>query len=123
MQSDCLAVSPNLICSYAWKVPAARPRLFSLAESEPAADERRDHGANAKLGHPSLSWKAYLALREFQHLASDLAEAFFHKTEPVPPAEASEPSVLMTGRPERSLSGGRGLLAPVLADRAEAIAA
>jgi hypothetical protein len=119
MQSDCLAISPNLICSYAWKAPDTPRELFIRAAASDE-DKKRD---TARTGHPSLPWKAYLALREFQHLASDLAEAFFARNEPALLGETSEPSVLTARSTEGSVPNGRGLLRPILCSQGEPLAA
>ncbi len=112
MQSECLAVSPNLIYSYAWKVPAARPVLVKPDGYErPRNDLPRPE-------HPSLPWKAYISLREFQNLAFDLAEAFFAQRPPSLQKAEAGPSVVEAGL-DSGKQGGRGLLEPVLASRPE----
>jgi hypothetical protein len=114
MQSECLAVSPDLICSYAWKVPAERPAIFDRAQR---LMEKSSRGA-AKPEHPSVPWKAYLASREFQHLSSDLAEAFFSELPPAIHGDALHPGglTLEACAPGAAASKpAQGLLAPVLA--------
>jgi hypothetical protein len=108
MQSECLAISPNLICSYAWKVPEGRPAIFERAQTALARS-----GEKAARENPSIPWKAYLASREFQHLASDLAEAFFAESPSVRNEDDRRPGVLSNAA-HAAAGPRRGLLAPVL---------
>jgi hypothetical protein len=83
MHSDSLASWPYSIDSYAWKSPAAaaadtRPPLFKVAQRLLAA---RDVAAQP--GNPvTVSWKAYLASRHLQMLASELGDALFSRQRP-----------------------------------------
>jgi hypothetical protein len=112
MQSEYLAISPNLICSYAWKVPAGRPAIFERAQTEPARSDEK-----AARDHPSIPWKSYLASREFQHLASDLAEAFFAERPSVRNESDGRPAILSKAA-HAAAGSARGLFAPVLAGNA-----
>ena len=120
MRSDCMAAEPRFLCSYAWKVPPVRPAIFERAGKLESRGRQADESGAPATGHLSIPWKAYLASREFQHLASDLAEAFF--------SEEPARTVPATGRPAGLKAyplpaGGAGplqrLLAPVLADSAD----
>jgi hypothetical protein len=116
MQSECLAVSPNLICSYVWKVPAARPATFDRNKTLTSSAGEKAGKEALRADHSSIPWKAYLASREFQYLASDVAEAFFAKLAPAGELEAP-PSSLKSDKAALSAGGfHRGLLAPVLPD-------
>ncbi|MGB8734507.1 MAG: hypothetical protein WCD20_00080 [Rhodomicrobium sp.] len=120
MQSECTATAPQFISSYAWKLPPARPAIFERASKLIRTGEKTKSDAS-EAEHPSIPWKAYLASREFQHLASDLAEALFTAA-PRPGIEgASRPACLMPNA--RVLPGNegeppRGLLAPALPEGA-----
>jgi hypothetical protein len=109
MQSECLAISPNLICSYAWKVPERRPAIFERAQTALARS-----GEKAARDNPSIPWKAYLASREFQHLASDLAEAFFAESPSVWNENDGRPAILSNAAHAVAGPPG-GLLEPILA--------
>ena len=53
-------------------------------------------GTDAETEHQSVSWKAYLAARERQHLASDIVEGFFNAPEgggPLQRRQARDPVV------------------------------
>jgi hypothetical protein len=117
VQSECLAVTPRSISSYAWKVPSARPALFDRGPQLPIASAgQRAHEATQG-NHPSIPWKAYLASREFQHVSSDLAEALFTVPCPGPVPSAIRPaSFTLSGAALAAKDGKalRGLLAPVL---------
>lgn len=122
MQSECTAISPQFICSYAWKKPARRPALLERAH-KPSARSGESYSTEAE--HPSIPWKAYLTSREFQHMASDLAEAIF--TAPLTPKfeSADRPAALMLDAqalPGAASGPRRGLLAPVLPREAAAAA-
>ncbi len=121
MQSECTAVTPQFICSYAWKQPPERPAIFQRAQK---LLSRASEGADASGAvHPSIPWKAYLALRELQHLASDIVEGFFSAPRGIRPYNAVRPAILMSEAP--ALPDGadkprRGLLAPILPQQAAA---
>jgi len=80
MRSECIAAWPKSTCSYAWKLPVTpymRSVLFEQAHDELSRMGSKPRRETFKAEHPSIPWKAYLASREFQNLASDLAEAVF----------------------------------------------
>jgi hypothetical protein len=123
MRSECMAALPQSACCYTWKLPATphmRPVLLDQSHdafSRAGAKLRRE---TCRAEHPSIPWKAYLASREFQNLASDLAEAVFAPAVGRLPAQDKE-------RPVNSIAASRvfnngagdpssGALAPVLAD-------
>jgi hypothetical protein len=110
MQKECTANSPQYICSYAWKQPHLRRALFQRAQKFLT---REDLEANTSQGGP---WKAYLAARERQHLASDIVEGFFSGPREVKPSSLVRPSILMSKLAQDRPS--RGLLAPVLPQEA-----
>jgi hypothetical protein len=118
MRSQCTAASPQFISSYAWKEPLQRPELFERAERLIA--RAREHGREAsKAEHPSIPWKAYLASREFQNLASDLAEALFSPPPSAVPQATSRPLSLRLDAgtfPWLGVKPLSGLLAPALPD-------
>ncbi|MGO9545435.1 MAG: hypothetical protein ACLPPF_11655 [Rhodomicrobium sp.] len=121
MQSECMAAAPQFVCSYAWKVPPARPAIFERAQKLIHSNEKCERDA-APAEHPSIPWKAYLASREFQHLASDLAEAFFKAHPAAGGQDAVRPASLKMNA--RALPGAdgetlQGLLAPALPDGAD----
>jgi hypothetical protein len=121
VQSECLAVSPRSISSYAWKVPPMRPALFDQGQAVPAASGGQPAREAVQPNHPSIPWKAYLASREFQHVSSDLAEALFTVPCPDPVPGAIRPaSFTLSGAALAAKDGKalRGLLAPVLPGRA-----
>lgn len=119
MRSECTA--PQFISSYAWKLPPARPAIFERASKLIACTGQKP-GSEAE--HPSIPWKAYLATREFQHLASDVAEAIFNAPPRRPGLESvSRPaSLILDARvlPENEGEPRRGLLAPALPQGAAA---
>ena len=80
MQSECTAITPQFICSYAWKQPPVRPAIFQRAQKL-LSRASESAGTDAETEHQSVSWKAYLAARERQHLASDIVEGFFNASE------------------------------------------
>ncbi len=118
MRSECMAASPQTVCSYTWKVPPARPALFKRAQSIIARSEENSGRAAARAGHPSITWKAYLATREFQNLASDLADAFFAGASGADPGGAAvrPASFLLEGRATRRAAEkpASGMLVPAL---------
>lgn len=120
MQSESTSVIPPSLCAYAWKGATTSFGRPVLARNE-------DHGDSDRAGvrlqpvkvDASVSWKAYLACRDFQNLASDLAEAFFSPASKptTPDVERSQTLVFGTSSPQ--ISGIRplaGLLSPVLQD-------
>ena len=112
MQSECKAITPQFICSYAWKQPPARPAIFQRAQKlHSRASEISSTGA-AELERHSVSWKAYLEARERQQLASDIVEGFFNAPRGVKPYSPVRPEILT------SKATGRGLLAPILPQEA-----
>jgi hypothetical protein len=121
MQSEYTAITPQFICSYAWKQPPERPSIFQRAQKLLSrASENADASGTV---HPSIPWKAYLALRELQHLASDIVEGFFSAPRGIMPHNAIRPAILMSKAP--ALPDGadkplRGLLAPILPQEAAA---
>jgi hypothetical protein len=119
MRSECMAAMPQFLCSYAWKVPPARPALFERAQALLSGGEEKA-GHDAHQGeHASIPWKAYLASREFQHLASNLAEAFFAEPSSAGSTNAARPACLTSSAaalPEAGAEPPRGLLKPVLAE-------
>ena len=115
MQTECMAAWPQFVCSYAWKLPPARPILFERAQRLTSNVGTSATGASPA-GHPSVPWKAYLASREFEHLASDLAEAFFRASPPGTVTNGPRPATVLDG-PVPAHAGGeppRGLLAPAV---------
>ncbi len=122
MQSECMAAAPQFVGSYAWKVPPARPAIFDRAQKLIHGNEKCERDA-APAEHPSIPWKAYLASREFQHLASDLAEAFFKAHPAAGLQSAVRPASLKMNRQALRGADGeplQGLLAPALPDSAAA---
>jgi hypothetical protein len=112
MQSECKAITPQFICSYAWKQPPARPAIFQRAQKLLSrASENSSTGA-AEVERHSVSWKAYLEARERQHLASDIVEGFFNAPRGVKPYSPVRPEILT------SKVTGKGLLAPILPQEA-----
>jgi len=96
MRSNCIAALPQSVCYYTWKLPAALQRPPVLVD--------QSHNINSRAGvrlrrespggeHSSIPWKAYLALREFKNLASDLADAVFS------PSSSTSLSFVETERP------------------------
>lgn len=73
MRSERSAQVPQSLCSYTWKASASphlRPALPENLRDVPYPAIERGEPA-------SIPWKAYLAAREFQSLASDLADGVF----------------------------------------------
>jgi hypothetical protein len=106
MQKECTAISPQFICSYAWKQPPVRPALFQRAQK---LLSRSNLDADHSQAGP---WKAYLAARERQHLASDIVEGFFSAQRELKPLSLVKPSILLSNPPADRPA--RGLLASVL---------
>ncbi len=113
MQSECKAITPQFICSYAWKQPPVRPAIFQRAQRL-LSRASENSGVDAETEHQSISWKASLAARERQHLASDVVEGFFSAPKGLTPQSAARPAILA------SKASGRGLLAPILPQEATA---
>ncbi len=115
MQSECTATSPQFISSYAWKLPPARQAIFERASKLILGAGENSDASEAE--HPSIPWKAYLASREFQHLASDLAEAIFSTPPRLGLESATRPACLRLDAralPENEGEPRRGLLAAAL---------
>ncbi len=96
MRSECIAAMPQSLCAYAWKEEALASSNKS-AGRHPESSEKRTRaidGEPLESGHSPVSWKAHLALRDFQNLASDLAEAFFSASRVEPLGEAARPAIL-----------------------------
>jgi hypothetical protein len=119
MRSECMAAVPQWACCYTWKLPATphmRPVLFDRADAS-FARGRRLRREVCRAEHPSIPWKAYLASREFQNLASDLADGIFA---PAPCRQACQDAARPTslaeggGRGEAANDAPGGLLASVL---------
>jgi hypothetical protein len=85
MRSESIAAAPHSAYSYTWKVavPSLRPAL--LNQCSPEAD---------KVEHTYVSWKTYLAAREFQSLAADLADGFFSQKADAALSPMDRPSIL-----------------------------
>ncbi len=108
MQNGCMALAPQSLVTFTWKEPPAKPSILQRAEDlqQGSVDQ------NGKPDQPYLPWKAYLATRDFQNLASDITNAFFAKAyEAAVPAQ--RPQVLMATAPAAS-SPVSSLLAPIL---------
>jgi hypothetical protein len=112
MHSDCMATWPYSINSYTWKNAAAMERrtvpfptaelhLASRAIHKPATEE-----------NVSVSWKAYLASRQLQNMASDLADAIFSGAGTFECDEASYPESLLS--PDSAVKPGAGGQRPCL---------
>jgi hypothetical protein len=107
MQSECLAVMPQFLNSYAWKVPPLdsaphRGRALQAASEKISLE-----------GEPRTSgWKAYLTSREFQHLASDLTEAIFVDRVPEPAGAILRPACFKD--PQASADSKHSILAAIL---------
>ncbi len=124
MRSECMAAAPQLACCYTWKLPVTphlRPVLFDQAHEGRSRASARLRKGNCRAEHPSMSWKAYLASREFQNLASDLADAVFapdFASQPSP--DAARPASLTFGSRGENGYASAGLMAPVLRSAAGA---
>ncbi len=80
MRSNCIAALPHSTCSYRWKLPVT-PQMRAAPIDQAHYSSTRA-GAwlvreSPKAEHSSIPWKAYLASREFNNLASDIADAVF----------------------------------------------
>ncbi len=122
MRSECIAAAPQLACCYTWKLPATphmRPVLLDQAHSPYSRAEAKPRRGFCRAEHPSIPWKAYLASREFQNLASDIADAVFAAPSSFrqSPADTERPLSLISGSRAFSGASGKssgGLLVPVL---------
>jgi hypothetical protein len=66
--------------------------------------------------HVSVPWKAYLAAREFQNLASDLADGLFSGRECTTPPDLSVPAILRSDVPTKAEAASKPsslLLTPI----------
>jgi hypothetical protein len=104
MRSEAVVAIPQSVYAYAWKRP--------VADDVPQPRGNSERGSNQPRGHQAASWKAYLVSRDFQNLASDLAEAIF-STPSGPLPDAERPSCLI-GRGCLPETSGAKLLEPVL---------
>lgn len=80
MRSNCIAALPHSTCSYTWKLPVTlqmRPILVDQARHATYRAGSRARREAPRSDHSSIPWKTYLASREFNNLASDLADAVF----------------------------------------------
>jgi hypothetical protein len=105
MRSECMAAPPQFACCYTWKLPATRhmrPVLLDHNHGPFSRTDSRPRRKACRAEHPSIPWKAYLASREFQNLASDIADAVF----------APSSSRQISPDAERPLSLGAGSHAP-----------
>ncbi len=114
MQSECKAITPQFICSYAWKQPPVRPAIFQRAQKLLSRASEISSTDAAEVERHSVSWKAYLEARSRQHLASDIVEGFFNAPRGVKPYSPVRPDILT------SKVTGKGLLAPILPQEAGA---
>ena len=129
MRSECIAAVPPSVSSYTWKaVSSSRTRPYSLDPAKDRVSRRERHFQRSapKAEHPSLPWKAYLASRELQNLASDLTYAVFgpSMSEKVP--DLSRPAILMLdakGSPDAPREASNGLRAPIMPQVERSIAA
>lgn len=117
MRIECTAISPQYICSFAWKQPPARPAIFQRAQKLLNRSGEGNGSGDTDVAHTAISWKAYLAAREVQHLASDMVEGFFSALRGPKPVTPVRPAILKTS--PCAVPGGpeprrRSLLAPVL---------
>jgi hypothetical protein len=104
MHSEAVTAIPQSVYAYAWKRPVAHEVPHPKGNSERESAQPR--------GHQAASWKAYLVSRDFQNLASDLAEAIFSAPSgPLPDAE--RPSCLI-GTGSLAQTPSAKLLEPVL---------
>jgi hypothetical protein len=110
MRRESAVITPQFICSYAWKQPPARPALFQRAQK---LLTRENLGADTSQAGP---WKAFLASRERQLLASDIVEGFFSAPRDVEPSSMVRPSILTSKLPANRPA--KGLLASVLTQEA-----
>ncbi len=108
MQSEGKAITPQFICSYAWKQPPVRPAIFQRAQKLLSRASEISGAEAAEVERHSVSWKTYLEARERQHVASDIVEGFFSAPRGVTPQIPVRPEILV------SKNTGKGLLAPIL---------
>lgn len=123
MQTECIAALPQFVCSYVWKVPPTRPLIFDRAQRLISRSDRKLEREAAPAEHPSVPWKAYLASREFEHLASDLTEAFFKADAAGSVPGGPRPATVLDGHALAPAAAGqlRGLLAPALPQGSETV--
>ncbi len=119
MRSESIAALPQSVCVYAWKFPVTRhmrPILSDQAHGLVPRHQRRHRVETSKAEHPSLPWKAYVASREFQNLASELADAVFVSAPASHPSqhEPDRPSSLITRRRPGKAARPHRILAPVI---------
>jgi hypothetical protein len=92
-----------------------RPVLFDQAHETFFRAGVRPPRESCRAEHPSIPWKAYLASREFQNLASDLADAVFAPACASQPSSGAErPKSLISGSSGARGNASAGLMAPVL---------
>jgi hypothetical protein len=108
MRSEGKAITPQFICSYAWKQPPVRPAIFQRAQKLLSRAGEISGAEAAEVERHSVSWKTYLEARERQHVASDIVEGFFNAPRGVKPQIPVRPPVLT------SKVTGKGLLAPII---------
>jgi hypothetical protein len=125
MRSECMAAPPQLACCYTWKLPATlhmRPVLLDHTHGPFLRTDPRPRRKVCRAEHPSIPWKAYLASREFQNLASGIADAVFTPSNcRQGSTDAERPLSLTAGSPTPGRASGKpsgGLLARVLPDEA-----
>ncbi len=124
MRNECRAAMPQLACCYMWKLPVTphmRPVLFDQVHGSFERGGAKQRREVCRAEHPSIPWKAYLASREFQNLASDLADGVFAPATAAQPCPDAERPMSLT--PETRTCGSEskasgGLLAPVLSSGA-----
>ena len=113
MRSECTAPVPQSICAYTWKASATPRRRPGLSEGvREAPSQLAEKGE-----HASIPWKAYLAAREFQNLASDLADGLFSSQASAAIPNLAVPAILKSDGPAVAEAAGRPsskLLTPVL---------
>jgi hypothetical protein len=120
MRSESMAATPHSLYAYSWKQPAAH-HLRAVLTSDRADGAHRDAEARAA-EHPALSWKAYLASKDFQNLASELADTIFSPSRAAPPRDTSRPPSLLSGVSCAQGLGKplAGLLVPALQESSDA---
>lgn len=125
MRSECIAALPQSTCCYTWKLPVTphmRPVLFDQANDIVSRASAKLRRGTCRAEHPSIPWKAYLASREFQNLASDMADAVFSPASSFSSSELERPSSLkpcaLTRAAGKPAPGS--LLASVLQDAGDA---
>lgn len=117
MRSDCIAALPPSVSSYAWKAASptrARPHSTDHAKDAVVRRDTIFRRAAPKSVHPSLPWKAYLASRELQNLASDVTDAVFTSKPSEQAVEPVRPAIFMLGENRTPCKSQALLLAPIL---------